>query len=396
MNSVFNANIGTPHDFFSQDISEHETQQILSQLFEQYLIFDCVTIAVGRDNKQLEFLIRNLGLSAVDQLISDGHLKFFLWTPVLVSTTGRRSDNGKIDKSAIYGQLPIIAGTWGKEDLDPERNIKLALDKFDIYDLRKQQFLRKASAAYIVPDGMELSQNATELVYSSYSQNNLSDLGMPNVKEPTQLNLSERKKFMNLSHKVLETAILSEYKLKSYENYEAFQICKSNLANIGKAYNIAENTSKIFELNNLPDLKKIYLTGKMDFLAAFRIREYGTSKYYRDWINKVGETSNSAEVAVEYIREIEGKNKFFESKTGKFLKNMAVFGIGSVLGEKLAQQPLIGGTISTAGNYALGLFDEFILNNLLKGKNPSMFIRDIDYEIATPATLYKESDFQNR
>ncbi len=390
MHTVFNSNIGSPYDFFSDNISPYQAQQILAELFEQYLIFDCVTVAIGRDNLQLEFLIKSLGLSAVDKLVSDKSLKFCLWTPLIVTSTGRNIGNGKIDKNTIYGQLPIIAGTWSDEDLDPELSIRKALDRFPILDLRKKQFLRKASEAYIVPDGMEFSKNATSIVYSAYESNTLSDLGMPYIKEPTQLNLEERKVFMDLAHKVLETAFLSEYKLKSYENYEAYQITKANLVNIGKAYNIAENTSEIFKINNLPDLKSIYLDGKMDFLAAFRIREYGTAKYYRNWINQVGETSNSSEVTKEYLKEIEGGNKFFESKGGRFVKNLAMFSIGGALGQFLAQQPLVGASIATAGEYTLGLFDEYILNNLLKGKNPSMFIKDIDYEITPPATLYNK------
>lgn len=388
MNNVFNSNIGTPYDFFGQYISHEGSEKILAELFEQYLIFDCVTVAVGRENTQLEFLIKNLGLSAVDQLLSDGSLKFCLWTPLLVTTTGKAIGNGRIDTNAIYGKPPFSAGTWGEEDLDAEKNIRKALDRFSMHDLRKKQFLRKASEAYIIPDGMEFSKNAAEIVFSAYENNALGDLGMPYYKEPSQMNLNERKRFMDLGYKVLETAILSEYKLKSYENYEAYKICESNLSNIGKAYNISENTSEIFRLNNLPDLKKIYLTGKMDFLSAFRIREYGTAKYYRDWINKVGENSNSYEVTKAYIDEIEGKNKFFESKRGRFIKNLVVFGVGGLLGEKISEQPLLGSAVAKVGEYALGLFDEFILNNLTKGKNPSMFIKEIDYEISPPATLY--------
>jgi hypothetical protein len=193
MHTVFNSNIGSPYDFFSDNISPYQAQQILAELFEQYLIFDCITVAIGRDNLQLEFLIKNLGLSAVDKLVSDKSLKFCLWTPQIVSTTGRDLGRGKIDENTIYGQPPFIAGTWSDEDLDPERSIKKALDRFDIYDLRKKQFLRKASEAYIVPDGMEFSKNATSIVYSAYESNALADLGMPYLKEPTQLNLEERK-----------------------------------------------------------------------------------------------------------------------------------------------------------------------------------------------------------
>ena len=212
MNNVFNANIGEPYDFFSDQISSTNTEIILAELFEQYLIFDCVTVAVGRDNRQLEFLIRNLGLSAVDQLISDGNLKFCLWTPLLITTTGRTMPNGKIDKNAIYGVPPFSAGGWADEDLDHEKNIRKALDRFQIIEPRKKQFLRKASNAYLLPDGMEFSKNAAEIVYSAYENNTLSNLGMPYIKEPTQLNPYERKKLVDLGHKVLETAILSDEK----------------------------------------------------------------------------------------------------------------------------------------------------------------------------------------
>lgn len=98
-----------------------------------------------------------------------------------------------------------------------------------------------------------------KLVIDAYVNNNLEDLNLPYTKAPDQLNLEERGRLLDLSHKVLETAILSEYGLKSFENYENYKICEKNLQNIGKAYNVSKNTSNILSIENTPNLKELFI-----------------------------------------------------------------------------------------------------------------------------------------
>lgn len=384
---VFNNSIGTPFDFGYPTLTKDQEQQILAGLFEQLLIFDKITISTDRLNFPLAFLINKLGLKSVERLIESGYIRFMIYAPMIVTGTGMGKEDGTVDDSVIYGQPPIAAGSLSNEDLEPERNIHYALSNFGLSKDIKRKFTKKAIKNYVVPDGMAISTNSEKLIIEAYLNNNLATLGLPFEKDPTQLNLEQRGILLSLGHKIIETSILSKYNLKSFENFEHYAICEQNFSNIGKAFNISNNTTEILKIENLPNLKALFLNEKLGFDSVFKIRHLSTAKYYRKWINEVGENANSYEVTEEYLNQIKGNTKFFETTKGKFLKNLGLFGVTSGLGAIIGGQvgaitgTAVGKAIEPAVDYGLGLLETFWLDNLLEGKNPSMFINTIKKEI---------------
>lgn len=310
---VFNGMIGTPYDMGFPQYSVQEEDALLASLFEQLMIFDRITISINRFNYPLILLIKRLGINVVERLVDTGYIKFLMWTPVLVTSSGRQKPDGSIDKSVIYGQPPIVAGSYSDTDLDPERNVEAALSHFGFHRDRVRTFTKKATGIYSVPKGMEYSTNAAQLVIDAYKNNNLAGLNLPYSKEPDQLDPDERFQLLGLGHKVIETALLSKYGLKSFEDYSHYEICKQNLENIGNAFNVRQNSAALLNLENVPDLKTLYLDRKLDFEDVFKLRYLSTAKYYRKWINSIGETADVNQVTAEYIKEIKGKTKFFGS-----------------------------------------------------------------------------------
>jgi hypothetical protein len=373
--TVFNNNISSGHRFDYPKLSHEQEQLILASLFEQLLIFDKITISTDRLNFSLYFLLKHLGIDTVERLIDSGYIEFMIWSPMIVSGTGRQMEDGSIDESVIYGQTPLAAGTLSSEDLDPEKNIEYALSNLNIRRDIKRSLKKRIRGSYIVPDGMLFSTDSANIVVDAYLSNSLADVGLPFEKAPENLDINQRELLLNLGYKVLETAVLSKYNLKSYENYEHYAICKHNLANIGKAYNVSDNTSVLMQLENLPNLKELYLQEHLDFNNIFKLRHLSNAKYYRNWINSVGENSNAQEITKEYLNQIKGKGKFFETNAGKLVKNLGVFGVSTALGIAVTGAPGIGMGLG------LGLLDTFWLDSILKGKNPSMFIENIREEV---------------
>ena len=375
--NVFNNRIGAPYSFDYPTLNKKQELEIISGLFEQLLIFDQVTITTNRVNFALAFLINKLGVNTVEKLFRNGYIKIMLWTPLIFTSSGHRTDNEQIDHASIYGKPPIAAGTFSSQDLDPEKNIDYALRNFGLHRERKRLFTKIAAKNYIIPNGMEFSSGSAELVISAYKKNDLASLGLPFENEPEQMHLDERRLLLSLGNKVIETAVLSKYNLKSYENYEHFAICKQHLDNIGKAYNVANNTAELFNLEDLPNLKELYISQRLDFDRVFKIRHLSNAKYYRKWINTVGENSNAKEITKEYLNEIKGNSKFFEQTEGKLIKHLSLLAANSAIGT------LIAGPIGTVSGLGLGFFEALWLDNILKGKNPSMFIDYIKKEIDT-------------
>lgn len=369
--TVFNNQIRNPYDFKFERFTKEQDLLILSSIFEQLMIFDTIVITTNRLNFALYFLISRLGINNVERMLERGFIKFMIWSPILVFSKGFQKEDGSFDESPIYEQPPIVGGSLHGDDLDPENNIKLALDNFGFVRDRKRIFTRIARDCYIVPEGMNLASDSAKMIIDAYTKNNLAELGLPFEKDPNQLNVQERELMQGLGHKVLETAILSKYYLKSYENYEHLSICQQNLNNIGKAYNVAENTSVIFNLENLPNLKQLFLSEKMDFDSVLKIRYLSNAKYYRNWINTIGENANGLEITKEYLNEIKGTNKFFESSDGKFLKMVSLFTLNTAIGAAFA------GPTGAAAAFTMGMLETYLLDGILKGKNPSMFIEDV-------------------
>jgi len=368
---VFNNNIGSPYDFAYPRLTSEQEKNILAGFFEQLLIFDKVVVSTNRVNFALFFLLKSIGINTLERLLDNGYLKFMIWTPVIITSSGSQREDGTIDESTIYGKPPIAAGMLSGEDLDPERNINNALSHFTINRDRKRILTRTALKNYIVPDGMEFSTESARCVIDAYQNNNLAGLGLPYNTEPNQMNVNDRIKLLNLGHKVLETAILSKYQFKSYENYEHYKILEKNIENIGKAFNISENSDVLFKFENLPNLRELFLNERFDFDSIFSIRNLPNARYYRKWINEVGENCNAEEITKEYFNEVTGSTKFFESKKGKLVKTLGLYGINTALGLTISG---MAGAISGLG---LGFLENFWLDDILKGRNPSLFIKDI-------------------
>ncbi|HOR82849.1 MAG TPA: hypothetical protein PLF32_09370 [Bacteroidales bacterium] len=372
---VFNNSVCYPYAFNYPQLSKEQDKKIIAGLFEQLLIFDRVIISTNRLNFGLVFLINKLGINTIEKLIESGYIKFMIWTPMIASGYGRQREDGTIDRSVIYGQPPIMAYSLSDEDKDPEKNIHNALIHFQLHRDRKRIFTKKALKNYIVPNGMEFSSDTSKLILDAYKNNNLQTLGLPYEREPEQLHFDERTLLLKLGYKVLETAILSKYNLKSYDNFEHYAICKQNFQNIGKAYNVADNSDTLFNLEGLPNLKQLFIQERMDFNSIFKIRHLSSAKYYRKWINEVGENFDVKEITKEYLNQIKGNTKFFETTGGKFVRNLLMYGASATLGKAVA------GPAGAVAGYALGLLETFWIEALLKGKNPSMFISDIEKEI---------------
>jgi hypothetical protein len=371
---VLNNSIGSRSTWSYPHLTSKQEREIIAELFEQLMLFDKVIISTNRLNFGLYFLIKNLGLYTVEQLLEKDYLSFMLWTPVLVSGGGTQLEDGTIDESVIYSQPPIVAGVLSNEDIDSENNVNKALVHFNISRDQKRQLTRKIAEKYMIPDGMTFSKESAELVIDSYKKDALREFGLPFEKEPNMLNLNERQLMLNVGTNILETSILSDFNMKSYRNFEHYQIFKKSIENIGKAFKIADNSAAVFNYDHLPNLKELFLQEKLPFESVFSLRNKGNAKYFRKWINGIGEVVDSRQITIEYLNEIKGNNKPLETED-KLIYTMSSILAGAGIGA------ISNSAIGLSLGAGLTIFENYILDNLLKGKNPSMFIEDVKTQL---------------
>ncbi|WP_435522961.1 hypothetical protein [Chryseobacterium indoltheticum] len=250
-----------------------------------------------------------------------------------------------------------------------------------------RQLTKVISPNYLSVDNMDLGVDTTQLVINSYKANLLEYLNLPYDKEPEQMNLEERKKLQSLAHSILEMGIISKNSFKSYENYGSFEIAQNIYTNIGKAFKISDNTAEILSIENTPDLQQIFLQNHFDISDVFKLRHLKTAKFFRKWINEVGENENSAEVTEAYLAEIKEAKSFFNTTKGKIIKNTVLFGASTGLGTLIAGP--IGAAVGASAvpvvnlgiDYGLSLLEEFTTEGLFSGKNPKIFIDGLKREL---------------
>ena len=328
-----------------------------------------------------------MGFETVERLIRSNYINFSIKSAIIISGGGRQNPDGTIDESVIYSQPPIVGGSLIDKDIDPEINIYKALQRFGIEKKKRNMLIKNFVPSYIKTDDMKLGTDTAEFIIKSYTNNNLAKLGMPFSKDPLDLNIEERQKLANLGHSVLEAGIISKNGFKSYNNYNHLEIIEQSFENIGKAYNMSESITQILKIENTPDLKEIFLQYNLDVSDIFRLRHLGCAKYFRKWINEVGENSNSSEVTEAYLAEIKSCKSVFNTTKGKIIKNTLLFGATAGLGAFIAGEigALVGTAtkpiVETSVDYGLGLIEEFTVNGIFSGKNAKIFIDNLKKEL---------------
>jgi hypothetical protein len=156
---------------------EAQRKILLSILFEQFLLFESVVVKLERSNLGLQFLISVLGIDRVEHLIERDVVKLLLWTPLIVSSIGRKREDGTIDESVVIGTPPLVTGNYIESDSDPEKNIETALNYFNLDRERKRRFIRKVRDKYLFPKN-ELTSGATNIILDAYRSNRLENLGL--------------------------------------------------------------------------------------------------------------------------------------------------------------------------------------------------------------------------
>lgn len=372
---VFNSTLDKGYLSFP-NLTIQEERMIEAELFEQIMLFDRIYLKTGRVNFALVFLIKKFGLKMVERLIEIDYIQFLLYTPMIVNGVGRRREDGTIDESTVLGQPPIVSGSLETEKNFKEKLIDETLSLYDLPRRKKKPLKRKIMKNTILPDGLKSSQTAVEIVVDAYKGNLLDSVGLPYEKEPNQLPVDGRTELKNLSNNVLETILLSKYGLKSFNQFDNQKLYNQNLENIGNALNVTNNAVEIFDMENIPNLKQLFLEEKLTFEQALKLRHGSSAKYFRNWLNTISESNDSIKISEEYINEIVGKKGFFQSKGGKFVKTTGMYGLGKALAAFIVN-PLL----SISATLGLRMFDTFILQHLIKGKSAKMFVDRVKAEV---------------
>jgi hypothetical protein len=356
-------------------ISRQETNEILSILFEQLLLFDEIIINTDKDNFALFFLIKNLGIKTVERLIKSGYIKFEVNKSLIFVFEGNSLKTKEEREKEVIGKPPLVSGGLVKDDFDPEKNVEKALQQFNIHRGYKRLLLKEISLSYVNIDENELSSNAINIIIDSYKNNLLESFGLPYCKEENLLTIEERMKLAQIGSKVMSAMNLLNNGYKSMNSYDEFEILKNGYQNIGDALKISEATSEIFKIHNIPNLKELYLSNKYNIDDIFRLRHLENAKVYREWINNFNSELDTKQFTEDYFLEATNSKSYWESNKGKLFKELGVFGISMSAGT------LIGGLAGSLIGLPIGIVTGYFIDSIVKSRNPKIYIDNLKKDL---------------
>lgn len=191
-----------------------------------------------------------------------------------------------------------------------------------------------------------------------------------------------QKKVLNkCASDLLEYKFTISEQLMINQNSEFQLLFNSTLKNCIKHDEIL---TEIIKIENFPNLKEVFFNlEKTTFKDIVKIREKNNIKKFRNWLNKISDNVELNEITKEYINSIENSKGFFETKKGRFTKNITMSllgaGVGSIAGPMgTAIGGVTGSLLSPSADFALDMIDEYFISELLKGWTPRMFYDELN------------------
>jgi hypothetical protein len=165
-------------------------------------------------------------------------------------------------------------------------------------------------------------------------------------------------------------------------SFEYFSLFSDSLKHIETAGKIVEGVRQLSKLENIPDLAALFPTLQNGLHQVPSFRSKRQSEKFRKWLSSA--TVGDKSITEEYLAAIINAKGPLDTKTGKFLKSVALASVGAVAGhtaEGSLPAAFAGGAIAQLASpvveFGLDLLDEFLLGGLRKGWHPRMFFNDL-------------------
>lgn len=349
-----------------------ERTRMRAVFLEQLLLFDHITVKAGREDLALYYLLREFDINGVEKLLERGLLNVVLWTPNMF--TLQSPDN---PDRLPPGTPPLMGSGYSTEDMDIERHLDNLLKHLpSLHRDRRRIFKRLAEPCFLVPD-WRMSDDAARVTIQAYENNRQAPLGLPYVKASDELNKEERLRLLDLGDDVLETEVLARHGLRSYDRYAYFELTRTAIKEIEAALNVSENTSQILTIEKVAAVQPLVTQKNLSLEDILKLRHHPDVKQYRKWINEVSVDTDASDIAPAYISAVNGSNNVLASGGGKLLKTLAMFTIGNTVSAAIV------GAAEIASQLGLTLFDSYLLESIIRGYNPRLFVERMKLEAAS-------------
>lgn len=365
------------------DLSLQEQMQFVSkfaeeqrQLFEQFLLFDTIAIRIRGDNLPLPMLLQIFGERGLEELIEQGAIRFIQW------------------KSGIFHMVTDIPGVnalaFGDMKSatydDPEKSIDFGFDmlKNPLPKNTRRRLRAKIAPLYENAEG-DLAKRAVEFTNSAYTSGKLSKLGLPPVDPLTNMPRAKRERMNACASEVTDYSYVMDKGMTSLTNYTFFSLLSDSAEKLKKRADMVGGFNELSKVEAFPDLKALFPQLKNPLQQLPALRGKASSIKFRKWLAET--TRGDADLSAAYVAAIADLKGPFATPKGKFVKAIAMTGIGAGVGAGVAAltSMAVGAVAAAAAapviepalELGMDLLDAFVLEGLTKGWSPRIFFDDL-------------------
>ena len=347
-----------------------------ASIFENLMLFDKTMFKVYGENIPLAYLIGIMGEKSFEELVEQDALGFVLWKPMITFMV-----------DPISGIDPLASGnTSSSAHSDPEESLELGLQwlKRPMKRQKRRALVKKLRDKYEVTED-HLPHRAVELTTSAYNSSRLGIYGfdsenVPYRNVPKQLYGELAKHAEN----ILEYIYLLENRLSSVSKTEYHDHLLTSNSRLKSANIALSNYCQILDIEGVPDLKSMYHNCTKPFDKLLRMRNKGYAKKFRAWLAGIDTDLDPQEFIKAYYEAILKPQGFLQTGPGKMAKTLSMAGVGMGVGALIggpaaAIAGIAGGKlIEGAADIGLDLLDEYLLDGVLRGWTPRVFIEKLD------------------
>lgn len=356
------------------NLAQAEARELNAALFEQFLLFDTISIKVFGENIPLCILLRLLGERGLEEIIEQGAIRFVLWTP---SVTHLVSDVSGVN-ALQYGNLNSPAHS------DPEQSLELGLKWLPVPPTKRlRKWLRKkVLPLYYIP-ASTMSRDAVEFANAAFASGKLKRVGLdPEKITLMTMSAPQRSLLCKCATDLLEYQYLMSGRLTAFSNYESFQYLSDSIRRLKTADQITSQFNELARMESFPDLRSLFPTLRNGYGQLPKLRQRRSAREFRQWFATA--TQGDEKIATEYLEALTSAAGPLSTPQGKLLKAIGMAGAGAVVGSMI-DGPLLalaaGGAAAAIGDrlvdLGLDILDEFLLDGLRKGWHPRLFFDDL-------------------
>ncbi len=360
---------------FQRGIKSH-----LRAIAEQLLLFDEVKFSVTGPNTGAIAIYNSMGARTFESLLDQKALSFVIWqpTPMLGS-----------DAKGIAAAFVARIGDGTNYEVDPERIVDLGISLCpnNMADHYRKRIRRKLIDAHEILDE-SLANSSWDVTFRAIREGVFESKGLSRNLEIVGSDAHTGHRALECAQSLLRYRYLLSQGLSSFGDELLFGSFEAGIENIRKSNSPVKDFSILANFERFPDLRSLYdeMESPFDRISRFRMTETATK--FRRWINGLEAAGGDpVELIKAYVDACSKRRGLFESNVARFVKTVALVGVGKLLSMTLDESALLGSAFASvpmpvvdkaldAGvELCLGIADSFIIENLKVGWTPKSFFR---------------------